>query len=131
MNSGDARIVRDDSTGPVTSTGTPQEVEPTVSPRSFAAQVIYLVLTVIAALLAIRFVLTATGANKGNGFVDFIYSLSNPLVRPFYGIFQSDFVYADGTARFEYEVILALVVYALIALILVKIIGLGKRNVQA
>ncbi len=123
------KIVRTDGdTGVV---GTPREVEPTVSPRSFVAQVIYLVLTIISALLIIRFILSLVGANKSNGFVDFIYSLSNPLVRPFFGIFQSDFVYGNGTARFEYESIIALMVYAIVAFILVQVVGLGKRNVQA
>ena len=36
----------------------PHEVERTVSGRSFVAQIIYLILTVIVALLGIRFILS-------------------------------------------------------------------------
>ena len=108
----------------------PHEVERTVSGRSFVAQIIYLILTVIVALLGIRFILSLLGANRANGFADFIYSLSNPLVKPFYGLINNDFVYGNGTGRFEYESIIAIIVYTIVALILVKLVSLGKRNVQ-
>jgi len=108
-----------------------REVEPTVSSRSLITQIIYLIMTALAALLIIRFILSAFGANKANAFASFIYNLSNPFVRPFYGIFNSDFVYGNGTGRFEYETILALIVYFVVAMLLVKVASLGKRNVSA
>ena len=111
-------------------TRNPREVEPNVSGRSLGVQIFYLILTIVEALLGIRFVLSLIGANKTADFVDFIYRVSNPLVRPFYGILSSDFVYGEGKARFDYEVLIAMIVYLLIAIILVKIISLGKRNVQ-
>ena len=110
---------------------TPREVDTTVSPRSFFAQVIYLVWSIVSALLIIRFILSALGANKSNGFASFIYHVSNPLVRPFYGLFGQDFVYGNGKGVFEYETIVAFVVYAVIAMILLKVVSLGKRNVVA
>lgn len=109
----------------------PREVDQTVSGRSLAAQVIYLLLTAVIALLSLRFILSLFGANKTSDFANFIYDVSNPLVRPFYGIFGSDFVYGSGTGRIEWEVIMAAVVYTIVAVLLVKVAALGKRNVRA
>ncbi|MFN8015407.1 MAG: YggT family protein [Acidimicrobiia bacterium] len=109
----------------------PREVNPTVSGRSLLVQIIYLVLSIVSALLVIRFVLSLLGANKNNDFASFIYNVSNPFVRPFYGLFGQDFVYGNGAGRFEYETVVALIVYVIVAVILAKIASLGKRNVQA
>jgi YggT family protein len=109
----------------------PQEVELTVSGRSLIAQIIYLIASIISGLLIIRFLLSLFGANQENAFADFIYSVTNPFVEPYYGLFSNDFVYGDGTGRFEYEALLALAMVIIIGFILIKVVSLGKRNVQA
>jgi hypothetical protein len=114
----------------ITNDGTaPREVEPTVSGRSFIAQIIYLLFGILSAFLIIRFLLSLFGANRSNDFASFIYHVSNPFVRPFFGLFNTDFVWGNGTGRFEYETVVAFVVYALICALLIKIVSLGKRNV--
>src|SRR5450759_5888122 len=50
-------------------------------------QAIYLIFGLIEALLLIRFVLKALGANAEAGFAQFIYGITGPLATPFQGLF--------------------------------------------
>lgn len=100
--------------------------ESKLPPRSIAIQIVYLILGIISALIVIRTILLALGANAANGFVNFIYKLSEPLVRPFLSMFSTEINYKVG--RFEYESIVAIIVYCVIAAILVAIIRLGRRT---
>lgn len=52
-----------------------------------ATRVIALVLTVLETLLLTRFALLLFGANAGQPLVSFVYGITEPLVRPFQGIF--------------------------------------------
>lgn len=63
---------------------------------SIASLWIGLILLVIEGLIGTRLVLKMAGASEGNGFVDLIYNLSGPLVRPFEGIFDARTVGDDG-----------------------------------
>src|ERR687886_9599 len=78
---------------------------------------IYLVFRIIEALIAIRLVLRALGANADAGFAQFIYGVTAPLVAPFAGLFGNP---QAGGSVLELHSIVALVVYALVAW------GLGK-----
>lgn len=64
-------------------------------------------------LIALQFVLRLMGARPGNGFVQFITSVSWPLLAPFEGIVPTP---ANGAYRIELSYLLALVVYSLIHL---------------
>jgi hypothetical protein len=82
-------------------------------------QVIWLVLGIVEGLIAIRFVLRLLGANPDAGFAQLIYGLTEPLVAPFVGLF--------GTPRFqgsafEFTSLVAMMVYALLAWVIVKIV---------
>lgn len=77
------------------------------------ARAVYLVSGIINALLAVRFLLALLGANPTNAFADFIYSVTKPLVAPFFGLFNYQTVY--GEVRFEFETLIAIAVYSLIA----------------
>ena len=81
-------------------------------------QLIYWVFGLIEALIAIRFVLKALGANPAAGFAEFIYGVTYPLVLPFVGLFGSPT--AQGSVL-ELHSIVALVVYALLAWLLTKL----------
>ena len=76
-------------------------------------QAIYLVFGVIEALIAMRIVLHALGANPNAGFAQLVYGLTAPLVAPFAGLFGNP--QANGSVL-ELQSIVALVVYALVAL---------------
>jgi len=92
---------------------------------------IYLVFGILGGLLTIRFFLALLGANPAAGFTQFIYGITKPFLAPFVGLF--------GTARFGGSVLdvsplVAIIVYALIAWVLVKAVGLvmgdSRRGVR-
>lgn len=82
-----------------------------------ARRVVYYIGGVIVALIALRFIFLLLGANRDSGFVDFIYNLSGIFVAPFVGIFGEP---TFGVAYFETSSLVAIIVYALLA------IGIGK-----
>ena len=81
-------------------------------------QLVYLVFGLIEALIAIRFVLKALGANPSAGFAQFIYGITNPLVAPFYGLFGNP---ASQGSVLEVHSLVALIVYALLAWVIVRL----------
>jgi hypothetical protein len=93
---------------------------------SVAERVIYLLGGILLALLAIRFILSLLGANRGNGFADFIYGVTHPFVPPFFGLFNYDETF--GRSRFEFETLIAMLVYALIMAVLARLVTLGSRR---
>jgi YggT family protein len=101
-----------------------------VTPRddhrmNVAERFIWLIAGIIMGLLALRFLLRLLGANPNNGFADFIYSVSHPFAVPFFGLFNYT---ADlGAGRFEFETLIAILIYALAAWVLAKLVTLGKR----
>lgn len=90
-----------------------------------AERIIWTIFGIIMGLLALRFLLRLLGANPNNGFADFIYTLSQPFASPFFGLFNYDVNLAQG--RFEFETLIAILVYALLAWLLAKIVTIGKR----
>jgi|SRR3989339_2276015 len=92
---------------------------------------IYYFLGTIETLLAFRLILKLTGANAYSGFVSVIYFLSGVLVMPFQGIFRS--AYAPGavtTSIFESSTLIALLVYAVIAWGIVKLVRIFSGEQQ-
>jgi hypothetical protein len=70
---------------------------------------------VIETLLLFRFGFLLAGANAANGFVDFIYDITGPLVEPFDNIVAQESF--DGGV-FEPASVIAMVVYAALAFLL-------------
>ena len=81
-------------------------------------QAIYLIFGIIEALIAIRIVLRALGANPQAGFAQLIYGLTGPLVAPFAGLFGNP---QAGGSVLELHSIVALIVYALVAWVVAKL----------
>ena len=77
-----------------------------------AHQIVYYVLALLETLLAFRFFLYLFGASSVSGFVSFVYSVSDVFMAPFAGIFPT---FVEGEAVFEWPVLVAMFVYALIA----------------
>jgi hypothetical protein len=69
-----------------------------VRPYAAAIRLVDWLTSALLALLAVRFALSALGANQGNAFASFIYNLSYPFVAPFFGLFGYNMQY--GVARF-------------------------------
>lgn len=86
-------------------------------------QIVWYILGAIEVLLFFRFVLKLLGANLGAGFTDFIYTLSYVFVAPFINVFR---ITAVQGSVFEWTTILAMVVYYVLALGIIKLLVMGK-----
>jgi hypothetical protein len=95
------------------------------------ASIIYFIFGLFEILLGFRLILKMTGANPGSGFVSGIYSFTQLLILPFRGIFSSAVSTGlEVKAIFEPATLVAMVVYALVAWGLVKLIAIlaGHSN---
>lgn len=96
-----------------------------VPPWYTSARVVYLILGVVEALLVIRLVLKLLAANPAAGFSSAIYGITAPLVALFQGVFPN----AQGSGSvLEAATILAMIVYALIAWGIVRLIAIAARR---
>ncbi len=81
---------------------------------------IALILAAVEAVLVFRLAFALGGANPANGFVDFIYDITGPLVSPFEGIARDRSVGGGGV--FEPETLIAMVVYLVAAVLLMGLV---------
>jgi len=95
-----------------------------IDEESFTAKrIIYYILGILEVLLTFRLIFKLLGANPNSGFVSLIYSLSQVFLVPFTAIFRSAATQGIETkAVVEPSTIIAMVVYALIAWGIVKLI---------
>ncbi len=93
----------------------------------WVSRVVWFVAGLMDALIAIRFVLLAVGANENAGFAQLIYGVTGWMVAPFANLFGSPLTYpgAAGTGVFEAASLVAIVVYALVGLLIAKIAQLA------
>ena len=95
---------------------------------SLAARIVWYVAGILLVLLGFRFVLALMGANPSNAFANFIYDASHPFVAPFFSLFGYNLRY--GVSRFETYTLVAMLVYAVIAWGLARLLTL-KRDAEA
>lgn len=88
---------------------------------TIARRVVLYLLDVLEVLLAFRFFLRLLAANPASPFVQFVYAVSEPFVYPFRGIFPQ--IRAQGSVL-EWSVVLAMIVYAIVAWGIVRFIWL-------
>lgn len=93
-------------------------------PMTIVARIIAFITSAILAVLAVRFVFVLLGANPSNGIANFVYSISEPLVSPFFSLFNYEFV--NGTARFEGFTLVAMLIYALVGYGLARLMTIGR-----
>lgn len=97
--------------------------------RLTLANGVWLLLGILETLLALRFLLKMFGANPASGFASFLYSLTDVFTGPFKGIFSTPTGEGDiVSAVFEPATLLAMVVYALIAWAVIKLVHLNKSE---
>ncbi len=77
-----------------------------------ATQLIWLLLGILEMVLALRFIFKLIGVNAANAFASFIYGLTNLFVAPFASLTGAP---AAGGMVFEFSTLIAMVVYALVA----------------
>ncbi len=87
------------------------------------AQVVWYILSIVEALLGIRFVLKLLQANPDAFFTSFIYALSSIFVSPFVAVFQNMRI---ETSIFEWTTLLAMLIYWLLAMAIIKLFIMSK-----
>ncbi len=79
-------------------------------------KVVFYILGILETLFAFRLIFKLLGANPASGFVSFIYTVTGVFLSPFKGIFSSAVNEGLETSSIlEPSVIIAMIVYALIA----------------
>jgi hypothetical protein len=91
-----------------------------------AERVVWFVAGVLLTLLGLRFLFALLGANPANGFANFVYSVTHPFVAPFFGLFNYNYVGGNGVGRFEIYTLVAMLVYALIAWGIARLVTLRR-----
>src|SRR2546428_3827043 len=81
-------------------------------------RVVTLLFTVLEVLLLIRFILKLTGANAQQPLVSGLYGVTEPLVRPFQGIFPEP----AGPPVLDLAALLAILFFFLIAALIVALV---------
>lgn len=123
-----AGVVREESHVVSTTGGVAPRAEDTteyvsrVSPGRRAIEIIYLFFGIVDALLLIRLLLKVLGTNPEAPFSSFIYGLTDFLLGPFKGMLPA---VVSGKTIFEPSVLIAILVYALIAWALAKIVQIA------
>lgn len=91
------------------------------------ANLLYIVFGFLELTLSARVILLLLGANSANPLVDWIYGWSEPFASPFAGIFGQHITVAGQgvvtTSVFDWTTLIALIVYALIGGILIRLLG--------
>ena len=96
-----------------------------------AEYLIYYVLGTLEILLAFRLLLKLAGASLSSGFVRMIYGLTSIFVWPFEGIFRKGFAQGvETTSVLEPATIVALIVYAILAGGIVKLVRISSGEKQ-
>ncbi len=96
---------------------------PTTKPIYHGTQVVYYILGIIEVLLAFRFVFKLLGANPAAGFTSFIYGITYIFATPFLNVFR--IMRVEGSI-FEWTTLLAMFVYWIIAIGIIKLFLMGK-----
>jgi hypothetical protein len=142
MEQEETRVVRDEPSGEVreerrvttehdqmnpAASAADSEVVSSFSPARRALEVVYLVFGVFDVLLLIRLLLKLMAANVAVPFTGFVYGVTDVLLLPFRGLFPT---WVSGRSVFEPSVVIAILVYALIAWALARLLAIMfSRNV--
>jgi uncharacterized protein YggT (Ycf19 family) len=90
-----------------------------------ASQIVYTIGGIVEALILIRLVLELLAANPNAGFTNLIYSITDPLVGPFQGVFPSPQTHGSVL---DLAAVLAIIVYALLTWAVARLFELIRRR---
>jgi uncharacterized protein YggT (Ycf19 family) len=95
-------------------------------------QFVWLIFGALISLIALRVVLKAVGANPANTFAQLIYEFTEIFLQPFFGLLGTPAAGEAGQFQLELSSLVAIVVYALIAYVIVRLIKIifGKSSVR-
>lgn len=88
--------------------------------RYVAVNLLNFFTAVVESFLGLRFLLKLFGANDTNGFVSWVYEMSDVLLEPFRGIFPAKVF--ENQYVLEFSTLFAMMMYAIIALLLMWLI---------
>lgn len=105
------------------------QTESAADPKATMQNIVWYIAGLVEILLAVRLVLKLLGANTASSFVSAIYSASGVLTAPFDSIFGVSRSTAGQTQSvFEPSILVAVVVYALVAWGIVKLITINHKG---
>lgn len=121
---------------PVTNVNAPSAYDRRVvvaetSPLVPIRRLVWLLFGVLIALIGIRIVFLALGANEGNVIVDAIYGITEPFVAPFRGIFNFDVVRPIGESVIDVAAFIAIIGWTLVAMLITAILRIPDRSTTA
>jgi hypothetical protein len=93
-----------------------------------AIQAVWWIVGFLDIILAIRFILKLLGGSTVSGFVTFMYDVTQPLVAPFHGIFNTT---VQGRSILEPESLVAIAIYSLIGWGIVSLVRMMNRTGHA
>lgn len=96
--------------------------------RSPGVEIVWLAAGIVLAFLALDFTFHAMGANSV-GFASFVFSIGTFLAAPFAGIFNTTYA-AEGNLVIGAD-ILAMVIYAVLAAVLAKVVAVASSRGSA
>lgn len=96
---------------------------PTTKPLYRGTQIVWYLLGLVEVFLLFRFILKLLGANPSAGFSKLIYGVTYIFAAPFLTVFRTS--YAAGSI-FEWTTLLAMLVYWIIAMGIIKLFLMGK-----
>lgn len=97
-------------------------------PMVLVRRVLGLLFGILVVLIGLRILLLLLGANEGNALVDGIYGITEIFVAPFRGVFAIDQVSPTGNSVLDVAAVVALVGWALVALLIMAILSLADRR---
>ena len=120
----------------VTTQGNTSSSENNSAPRKATSYqtieyLIYFLFGALEVLLVFRLILKLTGAGTSSVFVNLIYGITGIFILPFEGIFRSGFGKgAETTSVFEPATLVSIIVYAVVAVGIVKLVRIlsGKQQ---
>lgn len=92
----------------------------------FFQKLIQYIVSFTVGMLFLWFVLALFGADPEHPFVKVVYTVTDPLITPFRGLFGLE---ANvGASRFELEALVAIIVYTLLGVAIYKFINLFRQD---
>lgn len=96
---------------------------PSTKPLYRGTQIVWYLLGILEILLTFRFILKLLGANATAGFTSFVYGATHIFTAPFLTVFRVTKIAGN---IFEWTTLLAMLVYWIVALGIVKLFLMGK-----
>lgn len=128
-------ITTQNDSGSTVATNNPAElnqVEVNATGSQTTEYLIYFFFGALEILLTFRLVLKLAGASISSAFVGFIYGLTGPFILPFEGIFRRGFTQGlETTSILEPSTLVAIIVYAILAFGIVKLVRVLSGKQQA